>query len=102
METEITIETEFSITQQAKDNYTVHGVAQQIIDMSPELASQRKHIEAVIKRLVHSEKYQVYSRIKHYMFDYKLNPTFMETVLTEKIETHERYLKACDDEVVTW
>lgn len=43
------METAIVIEKQEQQNCTVQGVAQQIIELSPELSSQRKHIEAMIK-----------------------------------------------------
>lgn len=98
-----TITTEVTIqnTKSERDNYTVFGVAEQIIAMAPELNEHKKHIEALIKRLIHSEKYSVYSRITHLAPECPHNKTLL-LYLQGKVETHAFLAGASDDNVVTW
>ena len=84
-----------------KDNYTIRGVADQIVGMAPELIAQKKHIEALIKRLIHSEKNSVYYRIKEYTPKEPTND-FIHRILQDKIETHQKFAYLPDDEVITW
>lgn len=84
-----------------RKHYTVFGVAGQIIEMAPELKEHKKHIEAMIKRLIHSEKASVYQRIDHYISKDPVND-WVHKELPEKVKTHLKFAVASDDEVITW
>lgn len=79
---------------------TVKGAAEEIIALAPHLAVQRLQIQAIIKRLIHSEKLSVYQRFKR-NFDRELGRSGVD-YLDHKIETHEEMSQMSDSDVITW
>lgn len=96
-EADIVVEVVVEADPSGRKDYTVQGVAEQIIELAPELASQRKHIQAIVKRLVHAEKHCLLSRLVEYS-DAKDFVEFLKT----KRDAHESWMQQPDDKVITW
>lgn len=89
-----------------KDNFqTLHELVDNLteyLNLNPE---QQFRVTAKIKRLIHREKSDVYSRYAHYakgMFDHETKDPFLLEILTEGAARHEDWATKKDEEIVTW
>jgi len=88
-----------TIKREDLDLFTIHDLVDNLteeLNLTPE---QQFRVTAKIKRFVHYEKLDVYSRLKLYLDDLS---DYWKNFLDLKIKTHSDLAHAPDEEVVTW
>lgn len=102
--TEVTLEWETKSTVHERDTHTLRGVVE-VMYLKGIITkrTKKKEVEAIIKRLIHAEKEDVYSRVDYlYRTQHeRLNKVFIQ-VMKEKITLHKELKDADDDTVITW
>ena len=80
--------------------HSIHTIYDDMVKISPELANNKLKVQALLKRLVHSEKLSTYQGMAIY-FKEDLSE-YWRKWLDEKIETHTEFLQKSDNEIITW
>lgn len=82
------------------DCYNIHDASRLIMKLDRINPDYEFRLQAIIKRLIHHEKYSVYMRLSHYSSHGTQN--LKEVALDPKIKTHATLAQASDEEIITW
>lgn len=101
-ETENGVEMTISVNEEWQKRFTVQGVVEELIKLSPELGKNRKTAQAMVKRLVHHEKGSLLSKL-HCGYKEQIKGLFLEEYLRDVGENHlDAAYNSSDDALITW
>lgn len=87
------------------DFYTLHQLVDNLTEYLNLTSEQQFRVTAKIKRLIHHEKHDVYSRYSMYAEGYppgSPQDPWLHRILTQAADNHKHWASKTDEEIVTW